>query len=152
LNLARSIVVLGFAPILSFCEGMCGQCVCHDGVPPTWQTILAFDDLGSRDSQPLGCTATATRGANVIELEFHVDEHQTDPVVCTKTGGDALNDAGRDVCGGHDYERYGRQLEITLDPNDETFLGGFDFDLAIVCNGNTIRQTHEIFATSQCEC
>ena len=136
---------------LSAC-GAFGQCVCGDGYPPTWS---GFIDLPDADAGQLQCVATMTRGDKVIELDIGFGD---EPNVCTKTGGAdgglcAYNSTS--PCPAFDGAACSgpyTELSIDLVPEDESYLGGFDFDLSVSCNGTVIRQSHEVFITRKCEC
>ncbi len=131
--------------------GACGQCICTDGQPPKWETEVDLDFNFAPGQQGLDCVATASYGPNVIRWEFSSDSHQNAGLACTKTGGDALADSGLgDACvqlAGEDGA-----VTLSLDPIDQAYLGGFDFDFAVVCNGKSVRSTHETFNTTKCEC
>lgn len=132
-------------PVASGCilPGACGQCVTSDGYPPEWAGSAPI--VGQTDSIAT-CTLTASRNGNVIEFDITLDERFGD-LRCTKTGGDAI-DAGQDSC----YLQPGEVVAVTLDAADESFLGGFDFDLDMVCDGNSTHHSHETFNTTRMEC
>lgn len=139
-------IALALVPIASGCilPGACGQCVTSDGYPPEWTGSAPI--VGQTNSVAT-CVLSASRNGNVIEFDVALDERSGD-FTCTKTGGDSLEDAGRDTCSlGSDGS-----AAVTLDPADESFLGGFDFDLDMVCDGNSTHHSHETFNTSRMEC
>ncbi len=137
MNWTRLVFALALPPQLSACMGTC----CHDGAPPEWTSSV---DLG--EGIDFSCEATMSRGSNVIEFNFTIED-------CTKLGGDPSIDAGdracsvgyQDVDGPRDYV-----VAFSLNARDETYLGGLDFDLAVVCQ-NLDYRSHETFSTQSCE-
>ncbi|MGH7284214.1 MAG: hypothetical protein ACRELY_22025 [Polyangiaceae bacterium] len=138
-------IALALVPVASGCilPGACGQCITSDGHPPEWTGSAPIER--QLDSVAT-CALTASRNGNVIEFDIALDE--SGDFSCTKTGGDSLDDAGLDSCA-LDHEG---AAAVTLDPADESFLGGFDFDFDMVCDGNSTHHSHETFDTTRMEC
>ena len=135
-----------------------GGCDCQDGYPPTWSGTVALPSPSA--GQPASCTATITRGENVISFDIEIDRSVDGATPCTKNGG---SDGGlcnyetssrcSDFDGGAPWCSGGYEVwTIFLNPEDESYLGGFDFDLSVSCDGTVIRQSHEVFLTRECEC
>jgi len=145
-QMRRWIFGFAFGLLASGCllPGACGQCVCSDGQPPSWAGAFQLPDR-----EPIACVVTASRNGNVIEFDVAMDTASASSFMCTKIGGDpaALFEGGLMDCA---LEAHGTQL--TLDPEDESFLGGFDFDFDVTCDGASVHHSHETFDTTKCEC
>ena len=129
-------------PALSACMGMCN---CFD-VPANWRKTIPHGtqrvvdpDSGYYVMVVADCTATATRGNNVISFEVG-------PSGCTKTGGDPLGDSGRECGADVAFD----DAHFALDAADEAYLGGVDFSFNFVCDDGVEDHSDEHFQTRMC--